>query len=83
MDLERREDPGALPHLLAAERAGGMDAATRADVLTQIAELSRLAGQPEQAARYYRTFLTEYPRDARQYPIRQQLASLGAAKPAP
>ena len=79
----RLPDAGALPHLVAAERAGGMDAATRADVLTQIAELSRLGGHPEQAERYYRIFLAEYPRDARQYPIRQQLASLGAAKPAP
>lgn len=79
----RLPDGEALPHLLAAERAGGMDAATRADVLTQIAELSRLGGDPAQAARYYRTFLAEYPRDARQYPIRRQLASLGATRPAP
>ena len=71
----------ALPHLLAAERAGGMDAATRADVLTQIAELSRLGGEPAQAARYYRTFLAEYPRDARQYPLRQRLAALVPATP--
>jgi hypothetical protein len=69
--------------LLAAERAGGMDAATRADVLTQIAELSRLGGDPAQAARYYRTFLAEYPRDTRQFPLRQRLAALELAKPAP
>jgi hypothetical protein len=79
----RLPDGRALPHLLAAERAGGMDAATRADVLTQIAELSRLGGDPAQAARYYRTFLAEYPRDTRQFPLRQRLAALEPAKPAP
>ena len=79
----RLPDARALPHLLAAERAGGMDAATRADVLTQIAELSRLGGDLAQAARYYRTFLAEYPRDARQYPLRQRLAALAPAQPGP
>ena len=79
----RLPDGLALPHLIAAEQAGGLDPATRADVLVQIGELSRLTGQPGPAARYYRIFLAEYPRDARQYPIRQKLASLGAAKPTP
>ena len=79
----RLPDGRALPHLLAAERAGGMDAATRADVLTQIAELSRLGGDTAQAARYDRTCLAEYPRDARQFPLRQRLAALEPVKPAP
>lgn len=79
----RLPDGLALPHLIAAEQAGGLDSATRADVLVQIGEISRLTGQPGPAARYYRTFLAEYPRDARQYPIRQKLASLGGVRRAP
>jgi hypothetical protein len=79
----RLPDGQALPHLLAAEQTGGLDPGTRADVLVQIGELSRLTGQPAQAARYYRTFLAAYPRDARQYSIRRQLASVGAAQPSP
>lgn len=78
----RLPDRRALPHLLAAERLGGMDAATRADVLVQIGKLSRLAGQPAQAARYYETFLTEYPRDSRQHAIRQELAAVTGPKTA-
>jgi len=79
----RLPDAGALPHLLAAEQAATLDAATRGDVLVQLGELSRLAGDPAQAARYYQKFLTEYPRDARQYAVRQRLAGLDGAKPAP
>jgi hypothetical protein len=72
----RQPDGEALPHLLAAERTAALDAATRADVLVQIGEVARLTGRPGQAAQYYRVFLAEYPRDARQYPIRRQLAAL-------
>jgi len=79
----RLPDAGALPHLLAAEQAGVLDAATRADVLVQIGEIARLTGNPAQAARHYQAFLAEYPRDARQYPVRQRLAALDGAKPAP
>ncbi len=66
----------ALPHLLAAERAGAMDVPTRADVLVQIGELSRVSGNATQAAAFYTKFLGEYPRDSRQYPVRQKLAGL-------
>ncbi len=70
----------ALPHLYAAERTGALDPATRGDVLVQIAELERLGGHPAQATEYYRKFLAEYPRDARQYPVRQRLAKLAAGR---
>jgi hypothetical protein len=66
----------ALPHLLAAEKAGAMDVPTRGDTLVQIGELSRLAGDAERAAEFYRKFLAEFPRDSRQYAVRQKLAAL-------
>ncbi len=72
--------PGAqaLPHLLAAERLGGTDRVGRADVLVQIAELSRLAGNRAQAAKYYRQFLQENPRDSANYTVRRRLADMEA-----
>ncbi|MEO6873211.1 MAG: hypothetical protein ABI222_00150 [Opitutaceae bacterium] len=71
----------ALPHLLAAERLGRLDWTARAEALVQIAELSRLAGERAQAAKFYQTFLTENPRDLRHYIIKQRLAEM--EKPAP
>jgi hypothetical protein len=76
----RLPDRLALPRLLAAERTGALDSATRGDVLVQIAELSRLEGDAAQARAYYDRFLAEYPRDARQFAVRQQLAVLDAAR---
>jgi hypothetical protein len=72
----RLAEQRALAHLLAAERAGAMDVPTRADVLVQIAELSRLGGDAPQAAAFYDKFLAEYPRDSRQYAVRKKLAGL-------
>jgi len=66
----------ALPHLLAAEPLHRIDALLRGDVLVQIAELSRLAGDKPQAARYYQAYLDEYPVDLRRYLIRQRLATV-------
>jgi hypothetical protein len=67
---------GALPHLLAAERLGRLDWTARAEVLVQIAELSRLAGERRQAARFFRTFLQENPRDLRHYIVAERLAEM-------
>ncbi len=67
---------GVLAHLLAAESSGRVDRMERMEVLVQIAELSRLAGDTAQAARYYRTFLKENPVDCRCYMVRQRLAAL-------
>jgi hypothetical protein len=72
----------ALPHLLAAERLGGYDRVGRADVLLQIAELSRLAGLKAQAAKFYHLFLNENPRDTANYNARMHLAEV-EAPPAP
>jgi hypothetical protein len=72
---------GALPHLLAAERLGRLDWTARMEALVQIAELSRLAGNRQQAAQFYRTFLKENPRDLRHYIVSERLAEM--EKPAP
>lgn len=72
---------GALPHLLAAERLGRLDWTARMEALVQIAELSRLAGNRQQAAQFYRAFLKENPRDLRDYVVRERLAEM--EKPAP
>lgn len=66
----------ALPHLLAAERLGRLDAVTHADVLVQIAELSLQAGETAQAGAYYQKLLDTYPRDQRGYLVKRKLAEL-------
>jgi len=71
----------ALPHLLAAERLGRLAWTARMEALVQIAELSRLAGNRQQAAQFYRTFLKENPRDLRHYAVSERLAEM--EKPAP
>jgi len=73
----------ALPHLLATERLGGYDRVGRADVLLQIAELSRLAGLRAQAAKFYHLFLAENPRDTANYNARMHLAEVEPPAPAP
>ncbi|MBX3749300.1 MAG: tetratricopeptide repeat protein [Opitutaceae bacterium] len=66
----------ALPHLLAAEKLGRLDAVTHADVLVQIAELSVQAGDPAQARAHYQKLLDTYPRDQRGYMVKQRLQAL-------
>lgn len=68
----------ALPHLLAAEKGGRLDAVTHADVLVQIATLSTQAGDRAQARTYYRKLLDTYPRDQRGYMVKRKLAELDA-----
>ncbi|MDB6094245.1 MAG: hypothetical protein JWM32_1807 [Verrucomicrobia bacterium] len=70
----------ALPHLLAAEQFARLEWSVRSEVLVQIAELSRSAGQTEQAARYYALFLKENPRDPRAYIISEHVAGMAAGK---
>lgn len=73
----RLPSAGALQHLLAAERLGRLGWNERREVLVQIAELSRLAGNASQAAEYYRKFLNENPRDQRHYIVKERLEELG------
>ncbi|MFZ9682919.1 MAG: hypothetical protein ACO3DQ_06925, partial [Cephaloticoccus sp.] len=72
----RLPDAGALKHFVAAERLGRLGWNERREVLVQIAELSRLAGDDAQAAENYRKFLSENPRDQRAYLIRERLEKL-------
>ncbi len=74
--FHRLPDAGALKHFVAAERLGRLGWNERREVLVQIGELSRLAGDEAQAAEYYRKFLTENPRDQRAYLIRERLEKL-------
>lgn len=71
----------ALPHLLAAERLGHLEQITRADTYVQIAELSRIAGETDQARTFYEKLLREFPRERRHFLVRQRLAALGAKQP--
>ena len=79
----RLSTAGALPHLLAAERLDRLGWNERREVLVQIAELSRLAGNAQQAAEYYRKFLAENPRDQRHYIVQERLNALVSANVAP
>jgi len=72
----RLPDGPTLAHLLAAVRSDRLDRATRTEVLVQVAELSRLAGDKAQAARYYQLFLDENPIDFRCYIVRERLAAV-------
>ena len=74
---------GALPHLLAAERLARLGWSERAEVLVQIAELSRLGGDQRQAVEFYRKFLVENPRDQRNFIVRQRLEALDEVKVVP
>lgn len=70
----------ALPHLLAADKLGGLKATEEADLWVQIAELSREGGQTAVARTYYEKVLRHYPIDPRGYMIRQKLAGIEADK---
>ena len=66
----------ALPHLLAVVQLARVEWTMRSEVLVQVAELSRQAGQPAQAVKYYQMFLKENPTDPREYIIRERMAGL-------
>lgn len=76
MDLSKER---ALHHLVEADRAGIIQARTRASVLVRIGELARILERPELARQNYRRFLNEFPRDARHQLIRDRLASVEGA----
>jgi len=73
----------ALAHLLAAREAGQLIPAQAAATLAGIAELARELGRADLARDAYREFLDTHRRDRRVYMIRQRLAGLGEAAPAP
>jgi len=68
----------ALEQLLAADEAGIVRSAPRAQVWVQIAELARETGREDIARRYYESFLASYKRDTRRKLVSERLAALSA-----
>ncbi len=67
----------ALAHFVMAEQLGISSSGTRGTVLVQIGELARLTGDGPLAARSYRAFLADFPRDIRQQIVRDRLMTVG------
>ena len=62
-----------LPHLVAADRIGGISGTAREDLIVQIGVLSLRAGLPVQAREYLEKYLHEYPTNIRAWTVRQKL----------
>ena len=69
---------GSLEHLLAAERADPSIARSDPDFAVLVADLARELDEVEIAIRYYRVFMTNFPRDPRRYQVERVLEDLGA-----
>ena len=69
-----------LPHLVAADRVGGMAQLKRAELELQIGELSRRAGQWEQARIYFQKFVAENAVDGRLATVKLRLAEIEAVQ---
>lgn len=63
-----------LPHLIAADRIGGISGTAREDLIVQIGVLSLRAGLPAQAKEYFERYLREYPNNVRAYTVKLKLA---------
>lgn len=63
-----------LPHLIAADKIGGISGTAREDLIVQIGELSMRAGLPAQAKDYFERYLQEYPNNVRAYAAAERLA---------
>lgn len=68
-----------LPHLIEADRLGGLMGITPEDLLVQIGELSYRAGHLEQAKTYFERFLREIPSSNKRYNVRMELEKVDAA----
>ena len=62
-----------LPHLVAADRIGGIAGTPHEDLLVQTGVLSLRAGLPAQAKGYFERYLSEYPTNVRAFTIRLKL----------
>lgn len=69
-----------VPHLVAADRIGGISGTAREDLIAQIGELSRRAGLLEQAQEYFERYLREYPSNVRAYLVRLKLAEVNQCR---
>ena len=65
-----------LPHLLAADRVGGLVGQVNADLLASIGELSLRAGHYAQARAYFERYLKEDTYNMRQMTVRRRLEDL-------
>jgi len=62
-----------LPHLIAAERAGGITGTAGEDLVVQIGVLSERSGDWRRAREYFERYLANYPTNVRAFTIRQKL----------
>ncbi|MDB6127391.1 MAG: hypothetical protein JWM35_1287 [Verrucomicrobia bacterium] len=63
-----------LPHLIAADRVGGITGTAREDLIVQIGVLSERAGDWARAREYFERYLADYPVNVRAYTVRKKLA---------
>lgn len=62
-----------IPHLVAADRIGGIGATAYEDLVIQIGELSLRAGLLEQSQAYFQRYLHEYPAALRTFAVQKRL----------
>jgi len=67
-----------LPHLIAADRIGGLSSSSREDLIIQIGELSLRAGLLPQAREYFQRYQREYPIERRSYAVQMALNEANA-----
>jgi len=65
--------PRILPHLVAADQAGGISGTAKEDLVVQIGELSLRAGLLEQSKDYFERYLQTYPDNLRAYAVARRL----------
>ena len=65
-----------LPHLIAAERVGGISGTAQEDLIVQIGVLSERGGDWARAREYFERYLADYPTNVRAFTIRQKLDAL-------
>ena len=62
-----------LPHLIAAERVGGITGTAGEDLIVQIGVLSERGGDWMRAREYFQRYLAQYPTNVRAFTIRRKL----------
>ncbi len=77
--FHQRQLDDVLPHLIAADKIGGMMGITPEDVMIQIGELSFRAGHLEQSKQYFERFLREVPSNNKRYNVRMRLKEVDDA----